>query len=110
MTTKPTTPEKGITPLSLDTSVVGNWDSSTPASTVNPDASLLNQLSWLHAQVGEINDLLWGFIPLDSVEAQARMGPPLCHFIESRTTVMVRLLNHLCQALWDAERATTVEG
>lgn len=103
MTTKPT-PK----PLSLDTCLVGNWDMSTPASVLNPDAGPLQQLSWLYSQTKEINDLLWGFIQLNNAAAEASMASPLCHFIEARTTVMVRLLEVMCAQEWRATPITKV--
>ncbi|WOP14585.1 hypothetical protein [Ottowia sp. SB7-C50] len=103
-------PEADKATLSLDTCPVANWGSKTPASVLNSEAGMPEALSWLHTQVGEINSLLWGFIQLNDADAEASMAPPLCHFIEGRTTVMLSVLERLRETLGNNARGATVGG
>lgn len=85
-------------PISLDDCRVQNWQEGTMAI-MNPDAGLHTQFAWLHGQVGEINDLLLGYIsiPRESRErAQGMADALLCH-IEMKATVLQHVLEHLCE-------------
>lgn|GEM_PF-4715769 len=90
-------------PVSLDDCRVQNWQPGIMAL-MNPDASQHTQLAWLHGQVGEINDLLWGYICAPEEGRMMEMADALCCHIEMKTTVMVRLLERLCEQTADAQK------
>ena len=88
---------------SLDDCRVQSWQPGIMAL-MNPDASQHTQLAWLHGQIGEINDLLWGYICTPEEGRAMEMADALCCHIEMKTTVMVRLLERLCEQTTEVQR------
>lgn len=85
----------------LDTYHVCNWQNNAQAAILNPEASIHEQAAWLYGQAKEINDLLWGYLSVAGGDCHGETAPAMAHalccLIESRTGVMLRLLENLCQ-------------
>lgn len=95
-------------PLQLDTYHISNWQNEACAAILNPDASIHDQAAWLYGQAKEMNDLLWGYISTADGDCHGDKAPAMAHALcclfESRTAVMLRLLESLCEQTDAAER------